>query len=185
MKKILSLMALLLMLCSTANAQYMLKVQYKNGTHDLYEVDCTENVEWEADYTDPNKIYMSVFGRLAGQHNTSGLGYPIDMIENMTIVGSDPKTPAAEQSTFQVDEQTNSVNMVNYSIEFGPSAIQGTKTLTVNRIDDAPAPAGFEDGVNYMTTYDFDLEGVHDLKGVVEIRIPVAKKCYAAYLNEP
>ena len=177
-------MALLLMLCSTANAQYMLKVQYKNGTHDLYEVDCTENVEWEADYTDPNKIYMSVFGRLAGQHNTSGLGYPIDMIENMTIVGSDPKTPAAEQSTFQVDEQTNSVNMVNYSIEFGPSAIQGTKTLTVNRIDDAPAPAGFEDGVNYMTTYDFDLEGVHDLKGVVEIRIPVAKKCYAAYLNE-
>lgn len=184
MKKILSLMALLLMLCSTANAQYMLKVQYKNGTHDLYEVDCTENVEWEADYTDPNKIYMSVFGRLAGQHNTSGLGYPIDMIENMTIVGSDPKTPAAEQSTFQVDEQTNSVNMVNYSIEFGPSAIQGTKTLTVNRIDDAPAPAGFEDGVNYMTTYDFNLEGVHDLKGVVEIRIPVAKKCYAAYLNE-
>ena len=70
MKKILSLMALLLMLCSTANAQYMLKVQYKNGTHDLYEVDCTDNVEWKADYTDPNKIYMSVFGRLAGQHNT-------------------------------------------------------------------------------------------------------------------
>lgn len=184
MKKIVSLMALLLMLCSTANAQYMLKVQYKDGTHDLYEVDCTDNVEWREDYRDPSKIYMSVFGRLAGQHNTSGLGYPIDMIENMTIVGSEPKAPAAEQSTFEVNEQTNSVNMVNYSIEFGPSAIQGTKTLTVNRIDDAPVPAGFEDGVNYMTTYDFDLEGVHDLKGVVEIRIPVARKCYAAYLNE-
>ena len=37
-------MALLLMLCSTAHAQYMLKVQYKNGTHDLYEVDCTDNI---------------------------------------------------------------------------------------------------------------------------------------------
>ncbi len=184
MKKILSLMALLLMLCSTANAQYMLKVQYKNGTHDLYEVDCTDNVEWTADYIDPNKIYMTVHGRLAGQHNNAGLGYPIDMIESATIVGSEPKAPAKEQSTFEVNEQTNSVHMVNYSIEFGPCAIQGTKTLTVNRIDDAPEPAGFEGDVNYMTTYDFDLEGVHDLKGVVEIRIPVGRKCYAAYRNE-
>ena len=68
MKKILSLMALLLMLCSTAHAQYMLKVQYKNGTHDLYELDCTDNIEWTEDYSDPNKIYMTVFGRLAGQN---------------------------------------------------------------------------------------------------------------------
>ena len=177
-------MALLLMLCSTAHAQYMMKVQYKNGTHDLYEVDCTDNNEWTEDYSDPNKIYMTVFGRLAGQNNRSGLGYPIDMIESATIVGSEPKAPAEEQSTFEVNEQTNSVNMVNYSIEFGPSAIQGTKTLTVSRIDNAPAPEGFEGGVNYMTTYDFDLEGVHDLKGVVEIRIPVARQCFAAYRNE-
>ncbi len=31
-----------------------------------------------------------------------------------------------------------------------------------------------------METYDFDLEGIHDLKGVVEIRFPTNKRCYAA-----
>ncbi len=30
-----------------------------------------------------------------------------------------------------------------------------------------------------METYDFDLEGIHDLKGVVEIRFPTNKRCYA------
>ena len=38
--------------------------------------------------------------------------------------------------------------------------------------------------MNYMTVYDFDLEGIHDLKGVVEIRFPASQKGFAAYLNE-
>lgn len=185
MKKIFSLMVMLLMVCSIAHAQYMLKVQYTDGTHDLYEIDCTESIEWSKDYRDPNRVFMSVYGRLAGQHNTSGLGYPTDMIQEVTVVGAESAAPpATEQSTFDVDEQTASVNMVNYSIAFGPSCIEGQKKLTVSRIDDAKEPEGFEDGVNYMSTYDFDLEGVHDLNGVVEIRFPVMKQCYAAYLNE-
>lgn len=185
MKKIISVLALLLMTCSAAHAQYMLKVKYTDGTHDLYEVDCTDKIEWHADYSDPNRVFMSVYGRLAGKQNTSGYGYSTDMIEEVSIVGGEPAAPPAhEQSTFEIDEQTASVNMVNYSIEFGPCAVPGKKTLTVNRIDDAPLPQGLEEGVSYMSAYDFDLEGIHDLKGVVEIRFPVTRQCYAAYLNE-
>ena len=185
MKKFFSILTLLLLTCSTVNAQYMLKVKYTDGTHDLYEIDCTDNVEFEEfSYADISKVYMTVHGRLAGQNNTSGNGYPLDMIEEVSIVGTEPTAPAAERSSFKVDEQTSSVNMVNYSISFGPCAIPGEKTLTVNRIDNYKAPEGLEDGVNYMTVYDFDLEGIHDLKGVVEIRFPAPKKCFAAYLNE-
>jgi len=184
MKKILVLLVLLLMIGSTANAQYMLKVQYKDGMHDLYEIDCTDHVEFEKSYSDPSKVYMTVNGRLAGKQNTWGIGYPTEMVEQMSIVGTDPVAPAAEQSTFVVDEQTSSVYMVNYSLQFSPSAIDGQKTLTVNRIDNATPPEDLEGGVSYMTTYDFDLEGIHDLKGVVEIRIPVNNRCYAAYHNK-
>lgn len=185
MKKTFSLMVLLLTVCGIAHAQYMLKVQYTNGTHDLYEIDCTEGIEWSKDYGNPNRAYMSVNGRLAGQHNTFAMGYPTDMIQEVTVVSAEPAAPpATEQNTFDVDEQTASINMVNYSIEFGPSCIEGQKKLTVSRIDNAKAPEGFEDGVNYMSTYDFDLEGIHDLNGVVEIRFPVTKQCYAAYLNQ-
>ena len=49
MKKFFSILTLLLLTCSTVNAQYMLKVKYTDGTHDLYEIDCTDNVELEAD----------------------------------------------------------------------------------------------------------------------------------------
>ena len=181
MKKFFSILALLLLICSAVNAQYMLKVKYTDGTHDLYEIDCTDDVEW-SEYRE--RIYMTVHGRLAGKHNTSGNGYPMDMIEEVSIVGTESTAPATEKSTFEVDEQTASVNMVNYSISFGPCAIPGEKTLTVNRIDNYKVPEGLEDGVNYMTVYDFDLEGIHDLKGVVEIRFPASQKGFAAYLNE-
>lgn len=185
MKKIFSVLALLLLTCSTVQAQYMLKVKYTDGTHDLYQVDCTDDVEFsESTYGGTTRVYATVHGRLAGQNNTWGYGYPIDMIEEMSIVGSESTAPETEKSTFEVDEQTASVNMVNYSIAFGPSAIPGEKTLTVNRIDNFQAPEGLEEGVNYMTAYDFDLEGIHDLKGVVEIRFPASKQCFAAYLNE-
>lgn len=185
MKKFFSILALLLLICSAVNAQYMLKVKYTDGTHDLYEIDCTDDVEFEEiSYADISKVYMTVHGRLAGKHNTSGNGYPMDMIEEVSIVGTESTAPATEKSTFEVDEQTASVNMVNYSISFGPCAIPGEKTLTVNRIDNYKVPEGLEDGVNYMTVYDFDLEGIHDLKGVVEIRFPASQKGFAAYLNE-
>lgn len=183
MKKIFSLMALLLMVCSTAHAQYMMKVQMKDGYHCLFEVDCTEKVMWEELMWDPGKIDMSVSGRMVGWNNTWDMGFPTDMIESVTIVGQDSPAPETEQSVFEVDEQTTSVNMVNYSIEFGPSAIEGQKTLTVNRVDNASGPEDIKDGINYMITYDFDLEGIHDLNGVAEIRIPVTKKCFAAYKN--
>ena len=191
MKKIFSVLALLLLTCSAVHAQYMLKVKYTDGHHDLYQVDCTDDIEFEEyTYGGVSRVYATVHGRLAGQNNTWGYGYPFGMevseyvIEEMSIVGSESTAPATEMSTFKVDEQTASVNMVNYSISFGPSAISGEKTLTVNRIDNFKAPEGLEDGVNYMTAYDFDLEGIHDLKGVVEIRFPASKKCFAAYLDE-
>ena len=46
MKKIFSVLALLLLTCSAVQAQYMLKVKYTDGTHDLYQVDCTDDVEF-------------------------------------------------------------------------------------------------------------------------------------------
>ena len=184
MKKILSLMALLLMASGMVHAQYMLKVQLKNGMHDLFEIDCTDKLTWESDFMDPNRVMMMVYGRKVGLGNRFSLGYYTDNIEQMTIISSESVAPAEEQNTFELDEHTASVNMVNYSIEFGPCVIDGKKTLTVNRIDNAKEPQDLEGGVNYMTTYDFDLEGIHDLKGVVEICFPVTKACYAAYLNE-
>ncbi|MBO4840576.1 MAG: hypothetical protein J5524_05705 [Bacteroidaceae bacterium] len=185
MKKIFSVLVLLLLTCSAVHAQYMLKVKYTDGTHDLYQVDCTDDMEFEENtYAGISKVYMTVHGRLAGQNNTWGYGYPMDMIEEVSIVGTESTAPATEQSTFEVDEQTASVNMVNYSIAFGPCAIPGKKKLTVNRIDNYKVPESLEGGVNYMTVYDFDLEGIHDLKGVVEIRFPASQKCFAAYLNE-
>ena len=185
MKKIFSVLVLLLLTCSAVHAQYMLKVKYTDGTHDLYQVDCTDDMEFEENtYAGISKVYMTVHGRLAGQNNTWGYGYPMDMIEEVSIVGTESTAPATEQSTFEVDEQTASVNMVNYSISFGPCAIPGKKKLTVNRIDNYKVPESLEGGVNYMTVYDFDLEGIHDLKGVVEIRFPASQKCFAAYLNE-
>lgn len=186
MKKILSFLALLLFTCSVAQAQYMLKVDYTDGTHDLYEVDCTDDIEFEeSTYDGVSRVYMTVHGRLAGQHNTWGYGYPFDMIEKASIVGGEPPAPPAyEQSIFEVDEHTASINMVNYSIRFGPCAIPGKKTLTVNRIDNPKIPQDLKDGVNYMAAYDFDLEGIHDLKGVVEIRFHAPKKYFAAYLND-
>ena len=42
MKKIFSVLALLLLTCSAVHAQYMLKVKYTDGHHDLYQVDCTD-----------------------------------------------------------------------------------------------------------------------------------------------
>lgn len=176
----------LLISYSTVQAQYMLKVQKKDGTHDLFWVDYTEAVRWENDYIDAyNKgLFLSIYGRQVGFKNTRAQMYPIDQIEQVTIVGTEPKTPLEEQSTFEVDENTTSVNMVNYSIEFGPSAVEDQKTLTVSRIDNPPTPEGLEGSVNYMEAYDFDMEGVHDLNGVVEIRIPVTRDCFAAYLNE-
>ena len=134
MKKFFSILALLLLICSAVNAQYMLKVKYTDGTHDLYEIDCTDDVEFEEfSYADISKVYMTVHGRLAGQNNTSGNGYPLDMIEEVSIVGTEPTAPAAERSSFKVDEQTSSVNMVNYSISFGPCAIPGEKTTRLPR----------------------------------------------------
>ena len=184
MKKVFFLIVQLLIVCGSANAQYMLKVQLKDGTHDLFQVDCTEKVSWEKDFLDPDKILMMVDGRKVGFSNTWSLGYYTDMIEEMSIVGTDPVAPATEQSTFELDEETSSVNMVNYSILFGPSVIDGTKTLTVNRVDYAKEPDGLEGGVSYMAAYDFDLEGIHDLDGVVEIRFPANSPCFAAYLNK-
>lgn len=183
MKKILCLMALLIAF-GTANAQYILKAQLKNGRNLFFEVDCTDNITWDASYSNPNQIFMNFHGREVGTQSTSGTGYPIDMIEKVFIESTESTDPAKEQNTFEVDEQTVSVNMVNYSIHFGPSAIEGKKTLTVNRIDNATPPEDLEDGVSYMETYDFDLEGIHDLKGVVEIRFPANKRCYAAYHNK-
>ena len=117
MKKLLFLMALLISY-STVQAQYMLKVQKKDGTHDLFWVDYTEAVRWEKDYIDAyNKVlFLSIYGRQVGYKNTRAQMYPIDQIEQMTVVGTEPKTPLEEQSTFEVDENTTSVNMVNYSI---------------------------------------------------------------------
>lgn len=182
MKKIFSLMALLLVF-SAAHAQYMLKVQLKDGRYDLFQVDCTDKVSWEDHFFEPGKILMNVYGRKVGLSNIWSLGYSTDEIEEVTIVETNPVAPASEQNTFELDEQTASVNMVNYSIIFGPSVIEGQKKLSVTRIDNAPEPDDLEGGVNYMITYDFDLEGIHDLNGVVEIRIPVTKKCFAAYRN--
>ncbi len=184
MKKLFFLMALLLAVCGTVHAQYMLKVQLKDGSHELFEIDCTDNVNWEQDWRDPDRVFMMVEGRQVGTQSRSGIGYPTSMIEEVTIVGREPVAPGEEPSTYEVDEQTLSVNTVNYSIEFGPCVIDGKKTLTVNRIDNPKAPEDLEDGVTYMNAYDFDLEGIHDLKGVVEIRFPASKRCYAAYLNE-
>ena len=159
MKKIFSVLVLLLLTCSAVHAQYMLKVKYTDGTHDLYQVDCTDDMEFEENtYAGISKVYMTVHGRLAGQNNTWGYGYPMDMIEEVSIVGTESTAPATEQSTFEVDEQTASVNMVNYSIAFGPCAIPGKKKLTVNRIDNYKVPESLEGGVNYMTVYDFDLD---------------------------
>lgn len=185
MKKLLFLMALLICY-STVHAQYMLKVQKKDGTHDLFWVDYTEAVRWENDYIDAyNKgLFLSIYGRQVGSKNTNAQMYPIDQIEQVTVVGTEPKTPVEEQSTFEVDEKTASVNMVNYSIEFGPSAIEDQKTLTVTRVENPTLPEDLEGGINYMATYDFDLEGIHDLNGVVEIRIPASKDSYAAYHNK-
>ena len=184
MKKILSLLVLLLMVGSAAYAQYMLKVKYKDGTHHLYEIDCTESMDFEKDFSNPQKVLMSVRGRLAGKKNTWSLSNTVDNIEQISVVGTEPVAPAEEQSTFVVDEQTSSINMVNYSIQFSGSTINGQKTLTVHRIDNAMPPADFTDGVSYMATYDFDLEGIHDLNGTVEIRFPMSNRCFAAYHNK-
>ena len=183
MKKIFFLMALLLVI-SAAHAQYMLKVQLKDGRYDLFQVDCTDMVSWGDNFFEPGKILMNVYGRKLGLSNTWSLGYNTDEIAEMTIVSANHVAPATEQSTFELDEQTSSVNMVNYSIIFGPCVIEGQKKLNVTRVDNAPEPEDLEGGVNYMITYDFDLEGIHDLNGVVEIRIPVTKKCFAAYRNK-
>ena len=86
-------MVLLLTVCGIAHAQYMLKVQYTNGTHDLYEIDCTEGIEWSKDYGNPNRAYMPVNGRLAGLHNTFAMGYPTDMIQEVTVVSAEPAAP--------------------------------------------------------------------------------------------
>ena len=87
MKKIFSLMVLLLTVCGIAHAQYMLKVQLKDGTHELFQIDCTDEVYWEKDFIDPNKVRMLIQGRLAGKQNRYGTGYSVDEIENVTVVG--------------------------------------------------------------------------------------------------
>ena len=185
MKKTIILIALLLICCFSVKAQYLLKVDFKDGTHELYEVDCTENIEWsESNYLGNHQIYMSVYGRLAGKHNTSGYGYPTDMIEKVSVVSSESSVPVNEQSAFTIDEQTAAVSMANYSIEFGPSVIEGQKTLTVSRVENPTLPQEVADGVSYMMTYDFNLEDIHDLNGVVVIRFPATKNCYTAYFDE-
>ena len=95
MKKIFSVLALLLLTCSAVHAQYMLKVKYTDGHHDLYQVDCTDDIEFEEyTYGGVSRVYATVHGRLAGQNNTWGYGYPFGMevsdyvIEEMSIVGS-------------------------------------------------------------------------------------------------
>ena len=60
MKKLFFLMALLLTVCGTVHAQYMLKVQLKDGSHELFEIDCTDNVNWEQDWRDPDRVFMMV-----------------------------------------------------------------------------------------------------------------------------
>ena len=184
MKKLFFLMALLLTVCGTVHAQYMLKVQLKDGSHELFEIDCTDNVNWEQDWRDPDRVFMMVEGRQVGTQSRSGVGYATNMIEAVSVVGREPVAPGEEPSTYEVDEQTLSVNTVNYSIEFGPCVIDGKKTLTVNRVDNPKAPEDLEDGVTYMNAYDFNLEGIHDLNGVVEIRFPANESSCAAYFDE-
>ena len=92
-------MALLLTVCGTVHAQYMLKVQLKDGSHELFEIDCTDNVNWEQDWRDPDRVFMMVEGRQVGTQSRSGVGYPTSMIEAVSVVGREPVAPGEEPST--------------------------------------------------------------------------------------
>lgn len=178
MKKRLYIIILLLLgLCHTMCAQrYQLDVELRDGSIVSYPMMRVQDVRYENRYT---IIYFH------GKNSNTMRCYRNDEVRSLSWSEyKGLRTPDGTKE-FHLDEQRRSVVTPQYSVAFDVPCIEGNKTLTVR---ETSVPPLFGEGVGRTVAYDFNLEGLHKLDGIVEIRLPLTvgydKVPMAAYLNE-
>lgn len=170
----------LLTLCSSVRAQrYQMDVTLADGSVVSYLMAKVQDVEYDNGRTIINVRGKDTFKQVI-YNNTD-----INSISWSEYKGT--ITPTGD-NTYQLDENRRTVVTPNYKVAFDITVLDGEKTLTVKRKDSTTPLFEEGDGVVRMVSYDFDLEGQHELDGVVEIRIPMyvgyGRIPMAAYMNE-
>ena len=177
------IMASLLTVCSMAHAQqYQMDVEKRDGKIESYLMRTVLDVTHDENNGTVVKLrgkgtYRQVVYQVADVVSISWKEYK----------GGDMETTG--KNTIQVDEQHLSVSTPDYSVDFDATIIDEAKTLTVKKASNLP-PLDLGEGVEVenAVAYDFDLDGIHDLDGTVEIRLPIKvgsdELPIAAYYNK-
>ena len=162
------IMASLLTVCGMAHAQqYQMEVEMRDGTIESYLMQTVLDVT----HDDNNGTVVKLRGKGTYRQVVYQMADVIS-ISWKEYKGGDMETTG--QNTIQVDEQHLSVSSPDYSVDFDPTVIEEAKTLTVKKVSNLP-PLYLGDGIEARNSiaYDFDLDGIHDLDGTVEIRLPI------------
>lgn len=170
----------LLTLCSSARAQrYQMDVTLTDGSVISYIMARVQDVVYDNGRTVINMRGKDTYSQIV--YNNTDIN-SISWSEYKGTVG-----PTGD-NTYQMDENHRSVVTPNYGVTFDVTVLDGDKTLTVRRKESGSALFEEGDGVSRVVTYDFDLDGQHELNGVAEIRIPMyvgyGRIPMAAYKNK-
>ena len=150
----------LLTLCGSLRAQrYQMDVTLADGSVVSYLMAKVQDVEYDNGRTIINVRGKDTFKQVI-YNNTD-----INSISWSEYKGT--ITPTGD-NTYQLDENRRTVVTPNYKVAFDITVLDGEKTLTVKRKDSTTPLFEEGDGVVRMVSYDFDLEGQHELDGVVE-----------------
>lgn len=179
MKSRIYIIALLLMACGHAYSQqqYRMDVETQDGQVTSYLMSRVQDLTYDQDYT---------FINLRGRSTYTQKIYRNADIASITWTEYNASPNAEGGGEFQLDEKHLEVVTPQYAIHFDAPAIDTEVKLTVTTPSGLPMP--FEEGVSNMVAYNFELEGIHELDGTVEIRLPMRigenHIPIAAYYNE-
>ena len=180
MKARLYIFILLLAVCGVSRGQvYQMDIELIDGSIVSYPMAKVRDVTYSGGQTIVNLRGASTYRQKV---------YNNDNIKNISWSPYQGALTPLDAQEYQMDENRRTVVTPYYSVDFDIMCLESEKKLTVKRQTDVPAL--FEDGkgVTRAISYDFDLEGQHELNGIVEIRIPMRMHYgtipFAAYRNK-
>ena len=173
------IIAWLLTICHWAYSQqqYRMDVETQDGLVTSFLMSRVQDMTYNADHT---------FINLRGRNTFTQKIYRNADIASITWTEYNASPAGDGAGEFLLDEKHLEIVTPQYAIRFDAPAIDTDVKLTVTKRTGLPSP--FEEGVTNMVAYDFDLEDVHELDGMVEIRLPIRISPkgipIAAYYNE-
>ncbi len=159
--------------------QYQMDVELNDGSIVSYILAKVQDVNYDEGRTIIN---------MRGKNTYTAIVYNNTDIQSISWSEYKGLLSPTGANTHRMDEQHTAVVTPEYAVAFDINVLSEEKTLTVQRT--ATPSDLFEDGegIARAACYNFDLEGQHELNGIVELRIPMyigyGRIPLAAYKNQ-